>query len=225
MRTIKLSPSSLTFLYDECKRCFFLSINRDFKRPSSPMPKIFTKIDNAMKNYFMGKSNKDIDPAFPEGSMIMAQKRVMSQVMHFPNHELQPYFSGLFDAILEFTEGGYGLIDFKTSEFTPQQLPFYQRQLAAYVYALENPAPNELHLAPIKQMGLVYFTPDELIPFDREHLSLKGKAHWKEIARDDEGFVKFIDEVLTVLELPEPPEPGEDCAFCKYRDESRINGY
>lgn len=225
MRTIKLSPSSLTFLYDECKRCFYLSINRDFKRPSSPMPKIFTKIDNAMKNYYMGKSNKEIDPEFPEGRMIMAQKRVLSQVMPFANHELQPYFSGLFDAILEFDQGGYGLIDFKTSEYTPSQLPFYQRQLAAYVYGLEHPAPNELHLEPIQKMGLVYFTPDELIPFDNEHISLKGKAHWKEIARDDEGFVKFIDEVLTVLELPEPPEPGEECAYCKYRDESRINGY
>jgi len=225
MTFIKLSPSTLTFLYDECKRCFYLSINCDFKRPSSPMPKIFTKIDGAMKNFFMGKSNKEINPELPEGKMILAQRWVESQPMTFPNHELQPYFRGLFDAIVEFNHGGYGLIDFKTSEYTPAQLPFYQRQLGAYVYSLENPAPDKLHLAPIEKMGLVYFTPDELLRCDEEHLSLKGKAHWKEIQRDDEGFAKFIDEVLTILELPEPPEPDPECVFCKYRQLTRETNY
>jgi hypothetical protein len=218
---IKLSPSSLTFLYDECKRCFYLSLMRDFKRPTTPFPKIFSKIDNAMKDFFMGKSCKEISRELPEGKMILAQRWVESAPMEFPNHTLRPFFRGLFDAIVQFDGGGYGLIDFKTSEYAPAQLPFYQRQLSAYVHALENPAPEKLHLAPIAKMGLVYFTPDELLPYDDEHLSLKGKAHWKEIERNDKDFRNFIDEVLTVLELPDPPEPDPDCSFCHYRQQTR----
>jgi hypothetical protein len=225
MTAIKLSPSALTFLYDECKRCFYLTLMRDFKRPSTPFPKIFSKIDVAMKDYFMSRSNKEINEDLPKGRMIMAQRWVESVPMVFPNHVLQPYFRGLFDAILEFDCGGFGLIDFKTSEYVPAQLPFYQRQLSAYVYSLEHPAADKLHLEPITKMGLVYYTPDEMIKFDEEHLSLKGKAHWKEIERNDQDFVHFIDEVLTVLELPEPPEADPECTFCKYRAAAQENHF
>jgi hypothetical protein len=225
MTTIKLSPSQLTFLYDECKRCFYLTLMRDFKRPTTPMPKIFSRIDSAMKNYFMGRSNKEISPELPDGKMFLAQRWVESTPMVLPNHTLQPYFRGIFDAMLEFECGGYGLIDFKTSEYVPAQLPFYQRQLSAYVYALAHPAPEKLHLEPVTHMGLVYYTPEDLIKFDEEHLSLKGIAHWKKIERDDEGFVRFIDEVLTVLELPEPPEADPECEFCQYRAKTQQNNY
>jgi hypothetical protein len=37
--------------------------------------------------------------------------------------------------------------------------------------------------------------------------------------------VHFIDEVLTVLELPEPPEADPECAFCKYRLQARTTNY
>jgi hypothetical protein len=225
MTTIKLSPSQLTFLYDECKRCFYLALMRDYKRPSTPMPKIFSRIDGAMKNYFMGRSNKDISPELPDGRMFLAQRWVESTPMEFPNHTLQPYFRGLFDAMLEFDCGGYGLIDFKTSEYVPTQLSFYKRQLNAYVYSLEHPAPEKLHLEPITHMGLVYYTPEDMLKFDEEHLSLKGMAHWKRIERDDKEFVRFIDEVLTVLEMPEPPAPDPECEFCKYRELGRENRY
>jgi hypothetical protein len=39
------------------------------------------------------------------------------------------------------------------------------------------------------------------------------------------GFLAFIDRVLTVLEQPEPPVPGESCGFCKYRQSSRQVSY
>ncbi len=225
MNTIKLSPSQLTFLYDECKRCFYLTVMRGFKRPSTPMPKIFTKIDLAMKNYFMGRACGEISDELPAGRMFMASRWVESAPMVFPNHSLQPYFRGVFDAMLEFDCGGYGLIDFKTSEYVPSQLPFYKRQLNSYVYSLEHPAPEKLSLEPITHMGLVYYTPEDLIKFDEGHLSLKGIAHWKKIERDDADFLRFIDEVLTVLELPEPPEPDPDCEYCRYRALGRENQY
>jgi hypothetical protein len=47
----KLSPSDFAFLWEECQRCFYLKVVRQFYRPWSPMPKIFTKIDGIMKRY------------------------------------------------------------------------------------------------------------------------------------------------------------------------------
>ena len=59
----KLSPSDFGFLYDECKRCFYLKVKHKFNRPRSIMPSIFIKIDGIMKDYFEGKSPKDITAA------------------------------------------------------------------------------------------------------------------------------------------------------------------
>jgi len=31
------------------------------------------------------------------------------------------------------------------------------------------------------------------------------------------GFKDFLEEVLTLLESPEAPDPSPDCGFCAYR--------
>ena len=35
--------------------------------------------------------------------------------------------------------------------------------------------------------------------------------------RDDAAFDAFLGEVVTLLDLPEPPAPGRRCEFCRYR--------
>lgn len=226
MKTIKLSPSKLTFLWEECRRCFYLDVHDLLKRPSIPMAKIFTTIDNAMKQYYTAKGTMKLSDELPCGHIYLTQKWVESRPIVLPGHVYQPYFRGLFDATLKFDDdSGYALIDFKTSRPTREQIPFYQRQLFAYVYALENPAPEKLSLSPIREMGLLYFTPSEYLDDGGENHLLRGKDHWQSVPRDDEGFMKFIDEVLTVLELPEPPEAGPECQFCKYRELTRESKY
>ncbi len=41
MENWKISPSDLTFLWDECPRCFYLKVRHKFKRPGLPFPKIY----------------------------------------------------------------------------------------------------------------------------------------------------------------------------------------
>ena len=41
----KLSPSDFAFLWEECKRCFYLKVARGFYRPRTPFPGIFSVID------------------------------------------------------------------------------------------------------------------------------------------------------------------------------------
>ena len=52
-----LSPSNFAFLWEECKRCFYLKIVSGVRRPGGPMPKIFTIIDAQMKGRFLANNS------------------------------------------------------------------------------------------------------------------------------------------------------------------------
>ena len=70
--TYKLSPSELTFLWDECQRCFYLKVVRKFNRPGMPFPKIFTRIDRLMKDFFYQLPSNEISPELPSGQVAYA---------------------------------------------------------------------------------------------------------------------------------------------------------
>jgi len=224
MTSWKLSPSDLTFLWDECPRCFYLKVVRSFNRPASAFPSIFGRIDRAMKTYYADKTATDISASLPAGKFYFAEQFIVSTPLARPGFNDTVYFSGKFDAILEFDNGSYGLIDFKTSEPKAEQIAFYARQLQAYVYALENPAPGKLRKSPVTRLGLLYFSPHTLKFADEENLALHGTIAWQPIIRDDAAFMSFIDQVLTVLTLPEPPEASLNCTFCQYRRKARELG-
>jgi CRISPR/Cas system-associated exonuclease Cas4 (RecB family) len=54
--------------------------------------------------------------------------------------------------------------------------------------------------------------------------SLTGRLSWVEIPRDDQKFFRFLDDVVSLLEQPEPPKASPDCEWCRYRGESRRLG-
>jgi len=110
----KLSPSDLTFLWNECKRCFYLKVVHKFNRPRMPFPKIFSRIDLLMKNYYEGKSSAEISPELPIGKVTFGEKWVQSQPIILPGHETGCFIRGKFDTVVSFSNGSYAVIDFKT---------------------------------------------------------------------------------------------------------------
>jgi hypothetical protein len=114
-------------------------------------------------------------------------------------------------------------MDFKTSQPSPAHIGFYGRQLHAYAYALEHPAPKALGLHPVKRLGLLYLDPVDIdhLP-DQRRITYGGEVTWTEIPLEMERFMDFMSGVLTVLAQPEPPPPSEGCAFCAYREEARL---
>jgi hypothetical protein len=56
-------------------------------------------------------------------------------------------------------------------------------------------------------------------------LNLSGPATWVECPLDKEGFRNFLDEVLTLLESPEPPAPNPECSYCAYRVSARLTNF
>ena len=216
-----LAPSDFAFLWEECKRCFYLKVVSRFYRPHPPMPKIFTAIDGQMSQCFAARRAETIAPGMPPGIVEFGENFVESTPISLPDHVSTCSIRGKFDSVIKFDDGSYGVIDFKTAERNEQHIPLYGRQLHAYAYALENPKPGSLSLKPISKLGLWVFEPSHFACEHSGSASLIGQLPWIDIPRDDEAFTLFLDEVLCLLELSGPPGGSPSCEWCIYRDTSR----
>lgn len=212
----KLSPSDLTFTYEGCKRCFYQKVVNNIAQPSIPLPGIFSQIASLLKSHYDGKHTMSLHSALPPGAVILGEKHVKSSVIQLPNHDDTCYISGRFDIVVSFDDGSYGVIDFKTGNPSKESAGLYRRQLQAYAYALEHPAPNARALSPITKLGLLYFYPSGINQQSIKRLFYKADITWVEVEKDEAGFLNFIDKVLDVLELPEAPEHSPNCQWCNY---------
>ena len=225
MTTIyQFSPSDLTFLWDECPRCFYLKVVQKFTRPFSPMPAIFNRIDKLMKDFFQDKPTAEISGELSDGVVKFGEKWVTSQPITLPNHSSQCILKGKFDTVVEFADASFGIVDFKTSQAKPAHIPFYGRQLHAYAHALENPAPGKLSLRPISRLGLLVVEPTQMDKTTDGKIAYFGQVTWLECPRDDQKFFAFLDQALTLLEQPEPPPASANCVWCAYRESARQTG-
>jgi CRISPR/Cas system-associated exonuclease Cas4 (RecB family) len=212
----KLSPSDLTFLWDSCKYCFYLKVKHNIVYRGA-FPSIFGKMTNLTSNFYQDKPTSEISLDLPPGTMKLKEKYVTSAPIPISGSSAQAYIRGRFDAVIEFEDGSYGVLDYKTSDAKDEHAAFYSGQLSAYAYALENPAPNALHISPVSRLGLFVVTPE------RFEMSMNGdtvfvnKTTWVEVQRDDEAFLSLIGEILAILEAPTPPESAKGCPACNYR--------
>lgn len=218
----RLSPSDLTFSYEGCKRCFYQKVVNGIAQPSIPLPSIFSKIASLLKSHYDGKHTSELHAALPPGTVSHGEKSVSSDVIHLRNHSATCSINGRFDIVVSFDDGTYGVIDFKTGNPNTESVYLYSRQLHAYAYALEHPAPHALALAPVTKLGLLYFYPSSISQERIERLSYDADIVWIEMRKDEEDFLEFIDGVLDVLELPEPPEHSPNCQWCSYINKLNI---
>jgi len=212
----KISPSDLTFAWDGCKYCFYLKVKHGIALRGI-FPGIFGRMANLTSQFYLGRSTADISPTLPAGSVKLREGWVKSEPIAIPGAKSQCYINGRFDAVLEFDDGSYGIVDYKTSEATEDQAAFYSRQLCAYAHALEHPAPGALGLSPIRRMGLFVVTPDRFEPAANSEMVFVSRTIWMDVPRDDEAFLALLGEVVALLDAPEPPESAEDCETCNYR--------
>lgn len=215
----KLSPSDFAFLYEGCKRCFYLKVKYNISQPSIPVPGIFSKIAALLKNHYHGLRTEKLHLNLPPGIVKYGEKYVTSKPIVFSGNRLPCYIKGKFDIVIEFDDGTFGVIDFKTSNPREEHSNLYGRQLHAYAYALENPEEDALALFPVNKLGLLYFHPRKTLQRENEieKLLYEANIHWVEINKDQNSFLNFIKEIIKILELPSPPEPNSNCLWCNYR--------
>ena len=56
-------------------------------------------------------------------------------------------------------------------------------------------------------------------------ISYLGDVTWLEIPKDVDGFLGFLQDVIRVLEMGDPPPPSPNCGYCQYRQAARSTGY
>jgi len=223
---IKLSPSSLTFLHDECPACFWHHYNGR-PRPATAFPKVFGALDNAQKEFFVGRSTKEVKKSLPAG-VIQRGKRVRSEAVALPGTRYRVQFGGETDTILKFSRAGFGVCDFKTSTPSDEAGALYGRQLHAYAIALEHPAGDGLALAPVSKLGLICFPPEGMIELPASdsstgsarsrapHYAYRTSAVWVEVERDDEAFLHFVADAVKLITRRTMPRSSPNCGWCRW---------
>ena len=220
MMEYKLSPSDLTFLYEQCKHCFVLKVKHGISQPSIPIPGIFSVIAALQKNYYSNMRTEKFCPDLPPGLVTYGEKRVRSKPIQLEECDSACYISGRFDIVATLDNGSYAVLDFKTGSPDEEKTNLYSRQLHAYALALENPFEGAMELKPISKLGLLYFSPDscELTSLHRQ--VLQGNMDWIEIPRDDVLFYGFLEEVVQLLDGPLPPPDLDNCNWCAFLERS-----
>jgi hypothetical protein len=213
-RTWALSPSDLTFLWEECPRCFFNKVALGERRPATPFPKVFGVIDRAMKDFYLGERADILAPGAPAGVIEWPDRWVKSAPIALHGCDRPVVLRGRLDAVVACDDHTEAVVDFKTALPGDSHIPLYGRQLHAYGWALERPSsgrPSE-----VSALGFLCFAPDA---FEAEgtRAALLGDLAWIGVARDDADFDAFLVEVVSVLEAPEPPEAAPGCPWCGAR--------
>jgi hypothetical protein len=218
----KLSPSDLTFLFDGCKHCFVLKVKYGIQQPSIPIPGVFSIIASLQKNHYSGKRLENLSRELPPGVIKYGEKYVKSKTLELPDCNSTCYISGRFDIVAELDDGSYAILDFKTGSPNDEKSQMYARQLQCYALALENPAPNSFHLSPISKLGLLYFSPDKCEQLDMTRQILEGQIQWVEIERNDQNFLNFLKDVVSLLDGPLPEIQPDSCEWCKYHSKKSV---
>lgn len=217
----KLSPSEFAYLFEECRRCYYAARHGLGRRPDTPFPQAFTRIEGAVFGHLDGCSPERFSPLLPPGKVYARQRFVASAPIKLPGHPATVTISGRMDAWARFVTGGYGVIDLKVSAHGDNLAARYTRQLWSYAYALEHPQAGTLPLAPVTHLGLFVLesrTVAELAFQDHNWLLLHLEPEWCPVHPDEGAFLHFVGQVLDLLEAPEPPEPSASCKFCAYRN-------
>lgn len=221
-RVWTLYPSDFAFLWEQCRRCFYLKAVHGIRQPSRPMASIFKRIEALQMKFYDGRPAAELSAALPGGRIRCGEKWVESDPIAFSGRRSGCILAGKLDSLIEFESGGWGVFDFKTTEARDEKAALYGRQLHAYAWALERPsrAPQvartvPLALSPVTRLGLLCFEPSEVRMSGSGRHAYEGDVRWIEIPREDSRFLQFLDEVVGVLEGPVPP-PAESCEWCRY---------
>lgn len=107
-----ISPSELSYI---CYHCSYLKQNYDLYN-SSISAGITTTLDGIEKKYFLGDSKK-ISQDLPNGELVDPYNIVFHSKILKDNQGRKFRIKGKCDALIRFSDGSSGIIDFKTSKF------------------------------------------------------------------------------------------------------------
>jgi hypothetical protein len=208
MATYYLSPTDLTFLYQECPRCFYNKVLKIWKRPYTPFPRIFGDIDKCIRRTLHGHSCEFL--LNKPGVFDTTNTLIKSGPIQVGDHEI--IFSGYPDIRVYFEDGTVGIVDAKTSHPKDSAIKLYDRQLHALRSAIQTPQTGEIKT--VSLLGLFIATPTEFI-LD----TTTGASHFqfdsvfKSVEINDGEWFEFLVKVVELLS-GKPPDDNGKCHWC-----------
>jgi hypothetical protein len=222
-KKIGLSAHTLN-IFRECKRCFYLEVKYDIKRPRGPMPSIATGIDSLIKNYFEHFRGK-LPPFLKEkikGTLITdLQKTYYYDIEDFPDY----YLWGRLDEAIKLPNGLYIPLDHKTRASCPKKVhDAYKFQLEVYSLLLKKTNKSQ----EVDIGYLVYYYPEkEFTDFDASEIKNVINFNFEviEVKLDINEIKKVIKDAINCFEDDKLPESGNgknECEYCRWIEKAKI---
>ena len=211
-----ISPSDLTFNFSTCHRCLWMKYQYSFElKKDFPLVK---SLSNPQEEYFRHAPMPAIDPSLPAGKVKQWGGWVKSKLIVINGVETQWKFRGIYDLLGHYDDGSVGIIDCKVSDSDRDNGDFYQPQLEAYAYTLENPLSGRVF--PVKTMGLLIWKlagvaqtrPNE---FASNTMGFGTNQIYVPVERNPEKLMSLLADFIAVID-GELPEAGPNCEVCKY---------
>jgi hypothetical protein len=206
-----ISPSDLTYGWDNCHRCLWLYYNHQVKAPLT-MPLVGDLAEMQELSY-IGKSSVDMHPDMPEGKVHKHAGWVVSKPIIVDGVETPFAVRGKYDLLMEHPDGTFGIVDCKFQAKQSDKSKFYAAQLEAYAFALENPAKD----APvsISTAGLLVWAPVKIRGKSNENFGMELSCAWYPTNRDPAFIASRLTEFIKMITGDCPPSK-DNCEQCRY---------
>jgi len=206
-------------MVNQCKRCFWLKVNKNIKQPEGIQSRLANRFDKVIKNYFDSyRSKNTLPPIIKDRIQGKLQNPFKETYFHSINNKYG--FMGKLDECIIYNNF-YVPIDFKTTSSDPalfnspnlepkkiELMNIYKNQIEEYIFLLEK---NNL---PTDKYGyLIFFYPD----FSNEvHNGFPMRVDIKKTKNvEPENALKRIYKAIEILDGP-LPSPSSECNFCNW---------
>lgn len=207
-----ISPSDLTFGWAHCHRCLWLKYNEGVYPPVQ-MPLVGT-LSALQEGHYRQMNTAAMNPVLPAGSVVGAGEWVVSAPIVVDGSTTDFKVRGKYDLLACLDSGTHAVIDCKVSGSDSNRADFYQPQLEAYAFALENPErgePREVSL-----LGLLVWTPTSARGDAGSGYSFAVDAYWQPVRRDPARLAALLRDFIALITADTPPASGDDCRDCGY---------
>ena len=216
MKKIKVRPSDFAFKFDNCPRCWWMSL-KGLSLKGDDLPAIFKHVDESMKS---GISIEVLNRLGIPAKEFVPMGFLLSQPIPFEHLGVELVISGRKDQVVRLADGTLAPIDYKMTLPKTETVTKYARQLHGYLTAIENPATGEAH--DVSALYLVCFNAYSgrftvgasnggEIP-----CAQKGTLVKLEVGIDRAGFTVQLEKIATIAASDQPPEAGSGCALCHH---------
>jgi hypothetical protein len=209
-----ITPSSL--YKSNCPRCTWMSYWHNFSIPANlALQQLMSRIQEAA---FDGVDNHTISPLLPQGWSSLYKGKYASQPISLNGEKTRWKFYGALDILATNEDGTYSIIDGKVSMKKDEQslVSDYWTQLEAYVYMLENPEIGDAKK--ISTIGLLQWRIDGALDVNASFKGFSVEQRYIPVERDIEGFVKFIEKFIGIIE-GDYPTASPECRDCEFLSE------